>query len=492
MVIFNWFKEYGWRHLVGLLFVLFAMYPILFVLTNSFADFPNLSNSKLIPDSLTLKHYDRLSENPLVPYYRWLFNTYKVALIASFFNVLLGTFAAFAFSRLHFKGRRVGLITLVIVQMFPAFLAFVAIYLLFFQIGDVIPGIGLGTHAGLMLVYLGGSIGFNAWLIKGFMDTISTSLDEAAKVDGANEFEIFSNNQKLISNAGYYSDKNNKFNKLSRSTSLHCALTIEDYSSCNFSQHQKGLFIDRGLKVLKKNVVFNYAMAPFIIARAWEQHKISSTMNLPMVNLVAGIGYGYANAGPTHYSNEDLGLANLIVGSNIYTVSDPILSSKIAKYLVETNNINFVRIEREPLKNINHRTKLTDLKNGFRILSRGNKVCVISHGYILNKLNSIINSEKKFKDRIFLIDLFRSKPISDKLKKIINNQKRVVSFDEQFEMFNLSNILLKFFNKNSINVTIDEISLKEKIDYGNDGRENILDRNNLSSKKIIKYLNKII
>ncbi len=192
MVIFNWFKEYGWRHLVGLLFVLFAMYPILFVLTNSFADFPNLSNSKLIPDSLTLKHYDRLSENPLVPYYRWLFNTYKVALIASFFNVLLGTFAAFAFSRLHFKGRRAGLITLVIVQMFPAFLAFVAIYLLFFQIGDVIPGIGLGTHAGLTLVYLGGSIGFNAWLIKGFMDTISTSLDEAAKVDGASEFEIFS------------------------------------------------------------------------------------------------------------------------------------------------------------------------------------------------------------------------------------------------------------------------------------------------------------
>ena len=121
MVIFNWFKEYGWRHLVGLLFVLFATYPILFVLTNSFADFPNLSNSKLIPDSLTLKHYDRLSENPLVPYYKWLFNTYKVSSIAALFNVLLGTFAAFAFSRLHFKGRRAGLITLVIVQMFPAF-----------------------------------------------------------------------------------------------------------------------------------------------------------------------------------------------------------------------------------------------------------------------------------------------------------------------------------------------------------------------------------
>jgi len=191
MVIFNWFKEYGWRHLVGLFFVLFAMYPILFVVTNSFADFPNLSNSKLIPTGITMEHYERLSSDPLVPYYKWLFNTYKVAIVAAIFNVFLGTLAAFAFSRLQFKGRRTGLITLVIVQMFPAFLAFVAIYLLFFQISDVIPGIGLGTHAGLILVYLGGSIGFNAWLIKGFMDTISPSLDEAAKVDGANEFEIF-------------------------------------------------------------------------------------------------------------------------------------------------------------------------------------------------------------------------------------------------------------------------------------------------------------
>ena len=190
--LFNWFKEYAWRHLVALLFVTFAIYPILFVATNSVADFANLTNSKLIPDSFTLKHYKLLSSNPLVPYYKWLFNTYKVAIIAAFFNVFLGTLAAFAFSRLQFKGRRASLLTLVIVQMFPSFLAFVAIYLLFFQISDVAPIMGLGTHFGLILVYLGGSIGFNSWLIKGFMDTISPSLDEAAKVDGATEYQIFS------------------------------------------------------------------------------------------------------------------------------------------------------------------------------------------------------------------------------------------------------------------------------------------------------------
>ena len=73
---------------------------------------------------------------------------------------------------------------------------------------------------------------------------------------GALSFEIFSNDKKLISNAGYYSDKNNKFNKLSKSSAAHCALTIEDHSSCNFIKVHKNLIINKGLKVIKKNVVF--------------------------------------------------------------------------------------------------------------------------------------------------------------------------------------------------------------------------------------------
>jgi len=73
---------------------------------------------------------------------------------------------------------------------------------------------------------------------------------------GALSFEIFSNDKKLISNAGYYSDKNNKLNKLSRSTALHSTLTIEDYSSCNFIKDKNNLILDKGLKVSKKNIVF--------------------------------------------------------------------------------------------------------------------------------------------------------------------------------------------------------------------------------------------
>jgi len=187
----RWFKEIAWKHLVALLFVFFSLYPIVYVLSNSVSTYANLSGSRLIPSQFSLMHYDSLFNEPLYPFLRWLYNTYKIATIAAFLNVMLASFAAYAFSRMQFKGRRVGLITLVLVQMFPAFLAFIALYLLLFEIGDVFPAIGLGTQAGLILVYLGGAVGFNSWLIKGYMDTIPPSIDESAKIDGATINQIY-------------------------------------------------------------------------------------------------------------------------------------------------------------------------------------------------------------------------------------------------------------------------------------------------------------
>ena len=74
---------------------------------------------------------------------------------------------------------------------------------------------------------------------------------------GALSFEIISNKKKLITNSGYFAKKNNKFNKFSKSTALHSTLIIEDYSSCNFRKTKNSNFIiDKGLKILKKNIVF--------------------------------------------------------------------------------------------------------------------------------------------------------------------------------------------------------------------------------------------
>ena len=92
---------------------------------------------------------------------------------------------------MRFPGRRVGLLSLLLIQMFPQFLAIVAIFLIFTTVTDLCPAFGFNTAWGLMLLYLGGALGVNTWLMKGFFDTVPKELDESATVDGATHAQIF-------------------------------------------------------------------------------------------------------------------------------------------------------------------------------------------------------------------------------------------------------------------------------------------------------------
>ena len=92
---------------------------------------------------------------------------------------------------MRFSGRRLGLLGLMLVQMFPAVLAITAVYFLLDRILDVFPTFGLGSIWGTLLIYLGGALGVNTFLMKGYFDTIPIDLDESARIDGAGHFRIF-------------------------------------------------------------------------------------------------------------------------------------------------------------------------------------------------------------------------------------------------------------------------------------------------------------
>ncbi len=186
----NWLRTLGWRHLVAWLAMGFAFFPVLWIISASFNPLQTLTSQTLIPDTLTFENYRQLFGGD-VPYTSWYWNTLLIAGGASALMTMLSALAAYAFSRMRFSGRRVGLLSVLLIQMFPQILAFVAIFLIMVQVKDVFPSIGLGTRAGLTLVYLGGALGVNTWLMKGFFDTIPRSLDESARVDGASHHQIF-------------------------------------------------------------------------------------------------------------------------------------------------------------------------------------------------------------------------------------------------------------------------------------------------------------
>jgi len=131
--------------------------------------------------------WQRKADNYLV---RWILNSIIVAITVSLITTAVTALAAYPFSRMRFKGRKYGIMGLLLIQMFPAIMYMIAIYTFLSFAGKYIPGFGLSKLSGLIFAYLGG-IAYNMYLIKGYYDTIPDSLEEAALIDGATRWQTF-------------------------------------------------------------------------------------------------------------------------------------------------------------------------------------------------------------------------------------------------------------------------------------------------------------
>lgn len=179
------------RLIILLLGSAFALYPVLIVIGASFDARNTLVGATIIPRNPSLANYQQLFSGSQTPIFRWLLNSIIVSSISTVAVLVLTTLAAYAFSRFRFYGRRSSLLLTLVIQVFPTVAGLVAFYLLLDQLGDIIPWLGLNTLGGLILLYCGGALGANAFLMKGYFDTIPRELDESAKVDGADEWTTF-------------------------------------------------------------------------------------------------------------------------------------------------------------------------------------------------------------------------------------------------------------------------------------------------------------
>lgn len=199
----RWLRLVGWRHLVAIIFVVWALFPAFYVISLAFSGGNNLTSACppektglaaltcIFPTKFSTANFQELLTSDQWPFAVWFRNTLLVAFVNSFGALFMGAAAAFAFSRLRFLGRRAGLLALMLIQMFPGVLAITAIYSLLTKIKEVFPAFGIQTTWGLTLVYLGGALGVNTFLMKGFFDTIPVDIDESARIDGAGHARIF-------------------------------------------------------------------------------------------------------------------------------------------------------------------------------------------------------------------------------------------------------------------------------------------------------------
>lgn len=172
-------------YLVLVIACVFVLYPLLWIVSCSFRATAGIVGSSLIPTEASLGNYRQIFTDRNIFFPRWFFNTVKVSAMSSLAALVLAAPAAYAFSRMRFPGRRASLIWLLIIQMFPGFMAIVALYTLLGWSGL------LDTHLGLILIYAAGSIPFSVWLLKGYFDSLPRSIEESALVDGATRFGAF-------------------------------------------------------------------------------------------------------------------------------------------------------------------------------------------------------------------------------------------------------------------------------------------------------------
>lgn len=184
----RWWAEVGWKYPVAVVIIFYAVFPLFYVVSAALNPRGSLAGSSALFNALSLQNFAALGETR---FWTWVGNTLLIGGVAAVGAVIMGAAAAYAFSRFRFKGRRASLTGLLIIQMFPQTVAFVAVFLMLLAIGEVVPALGINSKLALIAVYLGGALGANTFLMYGFFNAIPIEIDESAKIDGATHAQIF-------------------------------------------------------------------------------------------------------------------------------------------------------------------------------------------------------------------------------------------------------------------------------------------------------------
>jgi arabinogalactan oligomer/maltooligosaccharide transport system permease protein len=190
---------HGPLHGILALATLVAVYPVLWVISIAFSGRQDLAIADLPPHPTALDRLrtvvpwpDQWSLSNFVsvmtdqPFAHWLGNSVLVAAATTLLGVFLACTAGYAFSRFRFPGRRAGLMSFLISQMFPGTLTLIPLYII------LVKWLGLGSsYLALILVYATTAIPFCVWMLKGYFDTIPRELEESAIMDGASPSTVF-------------------------------------------------------------------------------------------------------------------------------------------------------------------------------------------------------------------------------------------------------------------------------------------------------------
>ncbi len=174
-------------YVVMIIWALLIIVPLGMMVISSF----NGNQAKYISMSgdfvFSLKHFKFLFEETY--YLKWVANTLFIAISTALLTLLIVSFTGYAYSRFRFKGKKMSLMGIMLIQTIPVFAGITAYYAIFAIVKGVLPI--FTRQMMLILIYSGGGIAGNTFILKGYIDSISTELDDAAKIDGCSNMQVY-------------------------------------------------------------------------------------------------------------------------------------------------------------------------------------------------------------------------------------------------------------------------------------------------------------
>lgn len=231
---------------------------------------------------------------------------------------------------------------------------------------------------------------------------------------------------------------------------------------------------------LEGAIVFAYAIAPFITMRCFEQIRVNlallSGLKKINVNLIGvGAGFSYVCAGPSHQALEDISIIRSLPNIEILSPSDWVSAKKIVKYSLNSYHPKYIRLDGMKLEQIYNDSKTLNFNCGFDKLIDGNKICIISTGYMTHKAINLISLLKKKGITPGLIDIYKLTGISEKkFIQAIEKYKTIITLEEGFiNKGGVDSMILHIVNKNKLKINFYNVGLSDTYKFELGTREQL-------------------
>ena len=248
---------------------------------------------------------------------------------------------------------------------------------------------------------------------------------------------------------------------------------------------QNMIDVAAGLSRSGKKVI-TYAMASFITARCYEQIKCAlAAMNQPVTVVAVGVGLGYDNAGPTHYTTEDLACLRALSGIEVWSPGDAEATCDLAHLCIDRPALRYVRLERPALEPLYNGTFPTVRDDGLTEIASGERVCVLSSGFLLHRALEVRELLRLDGIDLGVVDLFRLKPLNIRsLAAVLDGYDKIVTLEEQCLDGGFGSAVLEALSDHHLHLPVLRLGLPDRYFFENGGRAHVLEKYGLGPEAI--------